>query len=312
MAEAVSGPDDLPDVRATGSEVGEKATSIGRERERPPEPESEREPERLPERRPEAGGVAAVAPPAETPHATRFQIFSGVLVAVALAAVTVAFLVASAGGSRSRSEGASWAAFKPSSDGLDTGTSEIAAYVGGRYRLPSGQQIVAVTGGPMEIQGMPMRIAVRHSAADGGQIDVLDGRGVLYRLCGLGPKCAIPSGKPTPERGLLLQREALELALYSFHDLKDVQNVVVFMPPTKGKSPDLALHFQRGQVVGQLARPLRATLPALVPTPDTIDRAPEKPFVQSLTLANVFKVSLTPANQDSSVFLVLDPVRAHS
>jgi hypothetical protein len=34
--------------------------------------------------------------------------------------------------------------------------------------------------------------------------------------------------------------------------------------------------------------------------------------VESLTLGNVFKVSLTPANQDASVFLVLDPVRAQS
>jgi hypothetical protein len=302
MAEAVSAPDDLPDVRATASEVETQ------ERSAPPEPE----PERLPERRPAAGGVAAVEPPAATPHAVRFQVFSGVLIAVALAAVTAAFLVGSGGGGRSADDGASWAAFRPSSDGLDTGASEIAAYVGGRYRLPSGQQIVAVTGGPMELQGLPLRIAVRHSAADGGQIDVLDGRGVLYRLCGLGSKCAIPTGKTSPERGLLLQREALELALYSFHDLKDVDNVVVFMPPKKGKSPDLALHFQRGQVAGQLARPLRATLPALVPTPDTMDRAPEKPFVESLTLGNVFKVSLTPANQDASVFLVLDPVRAQS
>jgi hypothetical protein len=301
MAEAVSGPDDLPDVRATASEADVETS---------PPTAREHEPERLPERRPQTGGVAAVEPRAATPHAARFQIVSGVLVAVALAAVTAAFLAASAGGRRSTDDGTSWAAFRPSSDGLDTGTSEIAAYVGGRYRMPSGQQIVAVTGGPMEIQGMPMRIAVRHSAADGGQIDVLDGRGVLYRLCGLGPKCAIPTGKPTPERLLLLQREALELALYSFHDLKDVDNVVVFMPPPKGKSPDLALHFQRGQVAGQLTRPLRATLPALVPTPATIDRAPEKPFVQSLTLANVFKASLTPANQDTSVFLVLDPVPA--
>jgi hypothetical protein len=248
---------------------------------------------------------------ASTPHAVRFQVFTGVLIAVALVAVTAAILVASGGG-RATSDGTTWAAFRPSSDGLDTGAREIADYVGGRYRLPSGQQIVAVTGGPMELQGLPMRIAVRHSPADGGQIDLLDGRGVLYRLCGLGPKCAIATGKATPERLLLLQREALELALYSFHDLKDVDDVVVFMPPAKGKSPELALHFRRGDVAGQLARPLRTTLPALVPTPDTIDQSPEKPFVESLTFGNLFKFSLTQANQDASVFLVLDPVPTKS
>lgn len=288
--------DEHPDVGTAAVEVEEA----------PPPPEHER----LPERRPEAGGVAPVEPPAAVPHAARFQVFTGVLIAFALAAVTAAILVASGGGGTKSDGATTWSAFKPSSNGLDTGTREIADYVGRRYRLPAGQQIVAVTGGPLELQGLPMRIAVRHSAADGGQIDLVGGRGVLYRLCGLGPKCAIATGKTTKERGLLLQREALELALYSFHDLKDVDNVVVFMPPPKGTSPSLALHFRRGDMTGQLARPLRATLPALVPTPATIDKSPEKPFVEALTLGNVFKVTLTQANQDTSVFLVLDPVPA--
>jgi hypothetical protein len=300
VAEAVSARDEHPEVGRAAVEVEEAPA--------PPE----REHERLPERRPEAGAVAAVEPPAAVPHAARFQVFTGVLIAFALAAVAAAILVASGGGGTSDDRASTWSAFRPASDGLDTGTREIAEYVGRRYRLPAGQQIVAVTGGPLELQGLPMRIAVRHSPADGGQIDLLGGRGVLYRLCGLGPKCAISTGKATPERGLLLQREALELALYSFHDLKDVDHVVVFMPPPKGKSQNLALHFRRGQVAGQLARPLRATLPALVPTPDTIDESPEKPFVESLTISNLFKFSLTPANQDASVFLVLDPVPANS
>lgn len=292
--------DEHPEVVSSAVEVEAEETS-------PTEPDRER----LPERRPEAGGVAPAEPPAAVPHAARFQVFTGVLIALALAAVATAILVASSSGGGASNEGATtWSAFKPSSDGLDTGTREIADYVGRRYRLPGGQQIVAVTGGPMELQGAPMRIAVRHSPADGGQIDLLDGRGVLYRLCGLGPKCAIATGKATPERALLLQREAIELALYSFHDLKDLDNVVVFMPPPKGKAPSLALHFRRGDVAGQLARPLRATLPALVPTPATIERSPEKPFVESLTFGNLFKASLKEANQDVSVFLVLDPAPA--
>jgi hypothetical protein len=317
VAEAVSGREEQPDVvdAVSGREEQPDGVDAVSGREEHPnvitaavEVEDAYEPEPEPERRPEAGGVAPVEPPAAVPHAARFQVFTGVLIAVALAAVTAAILVASGGGGGASSDGATtWSAFKPSSDGLDTGTQEIADYVGRRYHLPSGQQIVAVTGGPMELQGAPMRIAVRHSPADGGQIDLLDGRGVLYRLCGLGPKCAIASGKTTKERGLLLQREALELALYSFHDLKDLEHVVVFMPPPKGKAPSLALHVRRGDVAGQLARPLRATLPALVPTPNTIDQSPEKPFVESLTLGNVFKASLKESNQDTSVFLVLDP-----
>lgn len=281
------------------------------ERVRPPltdvdEPRSERE--RLPERRPQGGELTPAAAPSP-PHARRFRLVTGTLVALALAALATAIALAAGGGGGGAS---AWSPFKPSSDGLDTGARQIADYVGRRYRLPSGQQIVAVTGGPLEIQGLPMRIAIRESPADGGDIKLLDGAGVLYRLCGLGPKCAISTGKPTLERALVLHREALELALYSFHDLKDVDNVVVFMPPRKGQEPTVALHFSRGDVAGQLARPLRATLPATVPTPETVDRSPETPFVQSLTFANMFKFSLTQANQDASVFLVLDPLRATS
>ncbi|MDQ4024755.1 MAG: hypothetical protein M3217_04590, partial [Actinomycetota bacterium] len=208
--------------------------------------------------------------------------------------------------------GSSWAPFAPTSDGVDSGARQIAEHVGRQYRLPTGEQIVAVTGGPLELQGLPMKIAVRKSVADGGEIDVLDGKGVLYRMCGLGPDCAIVKGRPTPERALLLRREALELALYSFHDLDDVEHVVVFMPPPKGEKPSVALHFGRDDVAGQLARPLQATLPLPVPNPDTITTAPNTPAVQQLTFAKLFRFSLTQSNQDTSVFLVLDPLPTES
>jgi hypothetical protein len=160
----------------------------------------------------------------------------------------------------------------------------------------------------MELQDLPMKIAVRESVADGGDIKLLDGKGVLYRMCGLGPKCSIAKGKSSSERLLLLRREALELALYSFHDLDDIHHVVVFMPPAKGEDPTLALHFGRGDVAGQLAHPLKATLPLPVPNPDTITTAPDTPSIERLTFGNLFKFSLTTGNQDANVFLVLDPL----
>ncbi len=289
--------DEQADVRVTASEVEEVP--------------ARRDGERLPERRPDGGDLVAATQPS-APHAERFRFVTGALVIVALAAVATAISLAMGAGDTGDGDETAWSPFKPSSDGLDTGAREIADYVGRQYRLPSGQQIVAVTGGPLELQGMPMRIAVRESPADGGEITVLEGRGVLYRLCGLGPKCAIPIGKPSPERALLLRREALELALYSFHDLDDVDHVVVFLPPPKGRDPEVALHFRRGDVAGQLSRPLRATLPGPVPTPATIDRSPDTPFVQQLTLGNIFRFSLTEGNRDASVFLVLDPLPTQS
>jgi len=249
------------------------------------------------------------------PHVARFQFASGALIVVAIFAV-VAAIIFGATTEKTTTAGSAWATFKPSSNGLDSGPKEIADYVSRQYRFPTGEQLVAATGGPLELcasaECLPMRIAVRESAADGGDISLLEGRGVLYRLCGLGEKCAFDKGKPTPERHLLLRREALELALYSFHDLEDVDHVVVFLPPPKGSEPSQALHFRRGDVAGQLARPLRATLPMPVPTPDTIAQSPDAKFVQNLTFSNLFKFSLTQSNQDANVFLVLDPLPTES
>jgi hypothetical protein len=240
-------------------------------------------------------------------HTSRFQFLTGALIVLAVAALASAGVIAGDGQKASGSGEDDWAAFHPSSNGLDTGAKEIADYVAHQYRFPTGEQLVAVEGGPLQLQGLPMKIAIRQSAADGGNITVRDGPGVLYRLCGLGPKCAFDRGKPSKRRHLLLRREALELALYSFHDLKDVQDVVVFLPPAKGQDPTQALHFRKGDVAGQLARPLRATLPSPAPTPDTVDQSPDATFVQNLTVANLFKFSYTQS-QDASVYLVLDPL----
>ncbi len=278
----------LPDVRTTVTEEPRPAA-----------------PERAEEPKPKRERLTAAR------YAPRFQFFTGALVFLAVASIAVAGYLA-ANSADSGGDGRRWADFKPSSTGLDTGSQQIAQYVGGQYRMPTGEQMVAITGGPLELQGLPMKIAVRESPADGGDIEILEGRGVLYRMCGLGPKCSIAKGEPTQERALLLRRAALELALYSFHDLERVQHVVVFMPPPKGRDPEVALHFRRGDVAGQLARPLQATLPRPVPNPDTVATAPNTPVVQRLTFANLFRFSLTPGNQDASVFLVLDPLPTDS
>jgi hypothetical protein len=294
----VSGRDDdaPPDVRTTSVEV-DPATG---------EPRGER----LPERPDRDGGLGPVAESVAVPHASRFHFVTGALVAVGVAAVAAAVLFVMAPVDTTVDGGARWAPWKPVSRGLDSGAREIADHVARRYRAPGGEQLVAVTGGPMEIQGLPMTIAKRDSPADGGNISLFEGRGVLYRLCGLGEKCAIDTGTATPERHLLLRREALELALYTFHDLDDVEHVVVFLPPKKGKDPSQALHFRRGDVRRELARPLQATLPGPVPTAATVDRSRDAPFVQRFTIANLFRFSLTQGNQDANVFLVLEPIPA--
>jgi hypothetical protein len=249
------------------------------------------------------GDVARPLPRHEAPHAPRFQFLLGALLAIgALAIVGLIYAVGQAGvgGDTAAS---SWSPWKPADDG-EQGAQEIADHVGPQYRLSTGDQLVLVTGGPLEVADLPMRIAMRDEA---GSVSIVEGDGVLYRLCGLGPKCSISKGTPSKSRHLLLRREALELALYSFRYLKGIDQVVVFMPPRPGADPDQALFFRRGDVAGSLNAPLRATLGAPAPTVGTVRKARDAPLVDRLTTRGLFNFSLTQGNQEANVFLVLEP-----
>jgi hypothetical protein len=244
------------------------------------------------------------APREEPPHAPRFQFLLGALIAVAI--VSVGIVVSLALDPPVKSDGGpSWSPWKPTKQG-GAGAAQIAAHVGPLYKLPNGKQLVAVTGGPMEVAGLPLTIAIRESAEEGGAIQLIEEDGVLYRLCGLGDKCAIESGKPSGERHLLLRRQALELALYSFRYLDGLDEVAVLMPPAPGKDPSQALYFRRGDVASHLKRPLYATLPPPAPSVTTITRSPNVALVNRITTQKLFKFSLTQANQDNRAFLVLD------
>ena len=95
----------------------------------------------------------------------------------------------------------------------------------------------------------------------------------MYTLNGLGPSGSIRGGKPSEERHLLLRREALELALYTFRYVEDVDLVVALLPPTPpeektakngatasttDETPTQALFFRPGDLEPQLEIPLRA------------------------------------------------------
>ena len=158
------------------------------------------------------------------------------------------------------------------------------------------------------MSGLPLTVAVRDPGSAGGAVTPYGGTGVLYRLCGLGRGCAIPPGKPSIERHLLLRREALELALYSLRYLDDVEAVVVFMPPRRGDQPSQALFFRKDQVRGEIEKPLDATLVDRTPTVARVTKSPDALLVEQLTIPALFRFSVSPAGQDDRTLLVLDPL----
>ncbi|MEY2532866.1 MAG: hypothetical protein QOF29_776 [bacterium] len=254
---------------------------------------------------------AAPEPVSAAPHsqyAPRFHFLTGALMAVGLAALLGlgAFIALPGGG---QDPGPQWSAWTPNREGT-AGAQQIADHVGRAYKLPDGHQMVDVIVTGLEIEGVPLAVAVREAPTQGGDIRVFDDTGLIYRLCGLGPDCAIATGKASEERHLLLRREALELALYSFRYLGGVQQVVVFMPPALGEKPSQALFFREGDVSQELDRPLAASLSSRVPTVRTITLSPDAPLVDELTTPKIFKFSLTQANTDNRGFIVLDPFEA--
>jgi hypothetical protein len=242
------------------------------------------------------------AEPADSPYQSRFQLLFGVLLGVGLAAIVATVLVLGGGGRSSEDQAAvSWAPWHPTaSDGL-TAVNQIADHVGRRYTLPSGHELVAVRGGPLELARLPVTIALE----DKGDYRILDQKGVLFNLCGLGSNCSIKEGKPSIARHLVLRRESLELALYTFRYIKNVDQVVVILPPPPGQKPTQAMFYRRADETASLDRPLSATLPGPVPVPPRVSRA-EQIFLNQLTANNLFAYAPQEGG-DAHIYLVLTP-----
>src|SRR6185437_15833148 len=142
-------------------------------------------------------------------HETKFRMIYAILGGVGLAAVAAAVIFIAAG---RPPKPPAWSQWKPTASG-DQALGQVASHVGPAYRLPTGQQLVAVDGGPLQIAGFPVKVVLRPTR--NGSPALSDGKGALYTLCGLGKNCAIVSGHKSMERTLLMVREAYELALYT-------------------------------------------------------------------------------------------------
>jgi hypothetical protein len=262
-----------------------------------PDPDSRPEPVEEP---------AATVPPGHAPHAARFQFVYGILIGVAIAALAAAVLAFSHRDHTQTVTLSSWSSWQPER-GKGDPIQQIVDHVAPEYRLPSGKQIVAVTGGPSQIEGIPLVVALRSDPAKNGDTNILENKNiVLYRMCGLGTDCAIKEGKPSTERGLYLRREALELALYTFNYVADIDGVVVLMPPVPGKKPSHALFFRPQDVQPSLQNPLVDTLPGPTPTVNTLMRSRNLPIVNSITAPLQFDFSVTQDNTNNRGYLVLD------
>lgn len=244
------------------------------------------------------------------PHRRRFLVIYGLLAAVL--GVAVVGLVVFAG--KSINPGPTWSAWKPSGGGLGA-AKQIADQVAKTYRLPNGQQLVDVIAkapsvSPASNLTIPISyIAVRGPKASGDKIfTVSSSDSVMYSLCGLGTSCSIPTGKASVQRGTLVRREILELALYTFKYIGGVKNVIAFMPPAAGTQPKYVVYLQKSDLSAELHTPLVKTLAAKTPKQSTIPSR-EIRIVESTTGPRVYSFSLSQAQQGDAI-LVLAPIPA--
>jgi hypothetical protein len=281
-----------------------------------------------------------------SPHSGRFRTVTAVLVALGIGAIVVAVSVA-VGGRQSAPAGARWSQWKPP-DGGTQGAQDIANFVAPFYRIDSVNQLALVTvvnlesaaaasaqaqaaanGTASSSAASGLQVAVRPSPTS-SQVSLLSGNTIAYNLCGIGGKdCAIGVGKPSTNRLLLLRREALELALYTFRYIGDTQNVVAILPPghteqtatlskkppssksgtqTSTKPVDIAVLFVRQELSPLLKHPLSQILPEQVPpTVAQMPKAPEAGLVDQITARGLFSEQLQQA-QDGSNLIVLNPL----
>jgi hypothetical protein len=276
---------------------------------------------------------------AGSPHSTRFFVATAVLVGLAIGAVGVAIVILISGGTPGPTlAGAAWSAWSPGAGGI-AGEREIAAEIAPFYRATRPVQLAVVTvqnvDGPTTTTpnatpagtGAVSQIAVLDPA--GGALSPLAGTTAVYDLCGEGPGCAITAGSGSAARLLLLRREALELALYTFKYIKGIDNVVALLPPghtvtsstgrltpkppapgagaTHTSPVDIAVVFVRSGLQQFLNVPLLTTLAEpLPPLPTQMNAAPEAELVSVVTGQLLFTQQLIQA-PDGSKLLLLDP-----
>lgn len=270
------------------------------------------------------GGTPDVRRP--LPHSRKFRVATVSLIGLAIGALAFAIVIGTTSSSGGHGGSTSaWSSWSPPDTGLQ-GAQEIADYIAPYYRATPASQLAVVTAVNLNNQSSPLQVDLPVSGSSGSLMPLPASSTVLYNLCGVGgSNCSIGVGKPSSDRLLLLRREALELALYTFKYLGGINAVVAILPPghtLEGctgicakpqpkqvvKSLDIALAFDRTELQPWLAQPLRQTLPEqLPPTVAQIAKVPEAELVSIITAHGMFSERSEQA-QDGSTVMTLTPL----
>ena len=244
----------------------------------------------------------------------RFALAYLVLAGIAGAAVGAAIVLWDRPATQARDD---WSEWRPTG-ATPQYPSEIAGHVSARYRDAQGRQLVAALAGPPRVQGEPLAgVAIQADTADPNDLTFESlGKGLMYQFCGGGASCAFPDGNIDPQRLRLLRRQSLELAMYSFKYVDDLDSVIVLLPPDpdemtadEGDATTIALFFRKRDLDRELGQPLVRTLPnANAQRVAQIDAA-DALLVDRLTRTRIFTYSFTRV-QTGTAMMFLTPLGA--
>ncbi len=210
----------------------------------------------------------------------------------------------------------SWSSWQPEGSRIAR-VRQIADRIPKAYRLPSGDQLTVARGSDLAVrtdtEDIPVdTIYVRPDTSRGqaeeNEIATYDGGTTIsYGLCGLGTsaQCAITETSPSDERFTILRRQALELSLYTFKYVDDVDSVLVFMPPTPKGESNGSVFLRRDDLAAELAKPIRRLLPSQLPAVGGIQDA-ELANIIRLTEPRIYAYQFDAA-PDGKPVLVLAP-----
>jgi hypothetical protein len=158
----------------------------------------------------------------------------------------------------------------------EAGAIDIADQVQRLYRRVDGTELVHVVASRNTLQdgnGGFLRVRFQYiqpgdASEERDSLPVRVDDAIQYSLCGAGAQCGIP-GAANVERGTLLRREALELAVRTLQRDERVENVTVFLrpfsPPDGSNFEGVVYVFNRSFIKrndpGLLTRPIGELLP---------------------------------------------------
>jgi hypothetical protein len=267
---------------------------------------------------PPPGAAAAPAPlaPPQKPAGFglefRFALLYGALATILVASIVGVVLVAREG---SPPKPPAWSAWRPASASSSVMASEIAAHVSNQYKLnKAGAPLVAAvpsvpegTSGTTVTPVSTIGFLTSATATSCCARVVSTTDNLQVQLCGLGARCSITGGVATADRGRLLRREALELALYTFKYVPNVNAMIAYIPPPAGTNQITLLYLERSNLQAELDKPISQTLPLATPPLPTNPDPREKATIDRLTNPVEFSLIQYKSLGDGTQALIISP-----